>query len=183
MRFFQIHETGLFWGIVQGVPAAVLFVSAVWFWARERRARSVICALVGALASSFLVHAKKPMAVDYSESFGVAFLTIVTTSLLQVLLVVYLGTEAEWSNWKADLGLGSMAGIALAVAQGPVSQGASWIGRILQGAILAVAGILVLLGIRKLKEKTLTTALASALLLGAMMMILVEAMGYRFIPK
>ncbi len=181
MRFFQIHGADLFWDILQSIPIVVLLASAVWYWTRERRWLSMACALIGAFASSLLIHSTKPLASDYGEPCEVTIVTVVTMSLLQILLVAYLGTEAEWSNWKADLGLGSIAGISLAVAQGPISQGAPWIGSVLQGMGLAAASILMLLGIRKLKEQTLVSAVVSALLLAVVMTLLAKVMGYRLI--
>lgn len=183
MRLFQVHKMDLVWGILQNVPVIVLFVSAVWYWARKRRVHSMTCALIGALASSFLIRSTEPMASDYSEPYEVTVVTVMTMSLLQGLLVAYLGTEAEWSNWRVDLGLGSMAGIALAVAQGLTSQGPPWIGIILHTIALATAGVLMLLGIRKLKEQTLTSALVSALLLGVMATLLARATGSQLILK
>lgn len=181
MRLFQIRDAGVLWGMVRNVPLIVLFVSAVWYWAQEKRARSMICTLTGALASALLIRSTNPTLGDYSKPGNITILTIVTMSALQVLLVVYLGTEAEWSNWKVDLGLGSMAGLSLAVAQGLASQGPPWIGIILHSLVLATAGVLVLLVIRKLKEQSLTSTLAGALLLGALMILVARAVGYQIV--
>ncbi len=181
MRFLQAGQTDIFWGIMQNVSLVVLFVSAVWHWAREKKARSITFTLIGAVVSSLLIPSANPTANSYNQPYEVTVGTAVTMSVLQVLLVAYLGTEAEWSNWKVDLGLGSMAGIALTVAQGLALQGPPWISLILHSVALAAVGVLVLLGIRKLKDQTLMSALTSALLLAVVMTLLAKAMGYRLI--
>jgi hypothetical protein len=181
MRFLQIHQPHILWSITQNVLVIMLFVSAVWYWAREKRIRSMTCTLAGALVSSLLVRSTKPMASDYNEPYEITIVTMISMSVLQALLVTYLGTEAEWSNWRVDLGLGSMAGISLAVGQGLASQGPPWIRTVLHGLALAATGVVVLLTIRKLKEQTLLSALASTLLLTVMMTVIGRAMGYRLI--
>jgi len=183
MRFFQIHETTMLWAVIRNVPAIVLFVGGVWYWAREKRARSMTLTLVGAVASSLLIRSTNPMASISKEPCEITIVTIVAMSMLQALLVAYLGTEAEWSNWKVDLGLGSMAGITLAVARGLALPGPPWIRIVLHSLALAAVGVLALLVIRKLKERTLPSTLATALLLAVVMTLLARSMGYRFIPE
>jgi hypothetical protein len=103
---------------------------------------------------------------------------VVSVSLLQVLLAVYLGTEADWSNEKTDLFLGAMTGVSLAVAQESALQGLSHFDIVGRGIPLALMGGLVLLGIRRLKNQTLTSALANGSLLAVVTTLFVSAVDY-----
>lgn len=181
MRLFQTHWTSVLWGSLRNAPLIALFVSAVWHWAREKKMSSIVYVLLGAAISSLLIRSTGPIAGDYGEPDQVTAVTFVTLSLLQVLLVVYLGTEAEWSNCKFDVGLGAMTGISLAVAQGLAPQSPSWIYTALLSVGLGAVAALALLGMRKLKERPLPSALASALLLGAAMTLLIQAAGLQLV--
>jgi hypothetical protein len=182
MEFLQIHDwRGVLWGVLQNASVILLLTGAVWYWAREQRARSTVCGLVGALASSLLIRSSQPMASDYNEPCEVTIVTVVAMSLFQLLLVAYLGTEARWSNWRVDVGLGSMTGVSLAVAQGLTLQSPRWMGMILHSLGLTATSVLVLLGMRKLREQTLTSALRIALLLAVVTTLLTRAMHYQLI--
>jgi hypothetical protein len=110
----------------------------------------------------------------------VTAVNIVSMSLLQVLLAAYLGTEADWSNEKTDLLLGAMAGISLAVTQGLASQALPVIGIIGHGIALAAMAGGVLLGIRKLKNQTLVSALANGALLAIATTLFISAIDYGY---
>jgi len=171
----------VFWEFVQNAPVIVLFIIAVWLWARTRKAWAVVCALCGAVVRSLLIRFTGPATNGYYEPIPVTAVNVVSVSLLQVLLAAYLGTEANWSNGKTDLFLGAMTGVSLAVAQGPVSQGSPRVDIIARGFALAVMGSLVLLGIRKLKNQTLTSALANGSLLAVATTFFVSAVDYGYV--
>jgi hypothetical protein len=175
MRFLD----AILWGFLQNAPVIMLLAAAVWYWAQKKKACSITCALGGAVAGPLLVHFTELVTGGHHEPLTVTLVNIVSLSLLQVLLVAYLGTEANWSNWRVDLGLGSLAGVSLAVAQGFTSQGARLVAAVLPSMVLAVGGTLALVGIRKLKGRTLALALASAALLAAVMTLLINAVDGR----
>jgi len=168
----------VFWEFVQTAPVIVLFVTAVWLWARMRRIRSVACALGGAVAGSLLIRFTESATNGYCEPLAVTAVNIVSISLLQILFAAYLGTEANWSNRKTDLLLGAMTGISLAVAQGLASKGLPLIAIVGHGIPLAAVGGLVLLGIRKLKSQTLVSALANGALLAVATTLLISMIDY-----
>jgi hypothetical protein len=176
MRFLN----AVFWEFIQNVAVIVLFVTAVWYWARRRKVRSIGCALGGAIAGSLLIRFTEPVASGYHEPIEVTAVNIVSMSLLQVLLAAYLGTEADWSNEKTDLLLGAMAGISLAVTQGLASQALPVIGIIGHGIALAAMAGGVLLGIRKLKNQTLVSALANGALLAIATTLFISAIDYGY---
>jgi len=178
MRFFQIDEGSILWAVVQTILLVGPFVAAVWHWARERRLRSMAFALAGSVVSSLLIGSGRPLVGDYSKPFQVTVVTILTTTLLQVLLVVYLGSEAEWSNWKVDVGLGGIAGLSLGMAQGLATRGSPWLDVMAYSAALAIPVALLLIGIRKLKTQALTSALAAALLVTVTATAVAQAVGY-----
>lgn len=171
----------VFWEFIQNVPVILLFVTAVWCWARGRKARSIAYVLVGGVTGALLIRFTEPAASGYHEPLEVTIVNIISMNLLQVLFVVYLGTEADWSNARTDLLLGAMAGLSLAVAQGLASQGSPLIAVIVHSIALAVVGGLVLLGIRKLKKQTLTSALASGALLAVAMTLFISAIDYGYL--
>jgi hypothetical protein len=170
----------VFWEFIQNFPVILLFVVAVWLWAKERRAQAGACAVSSGVIGSLVIRFTEPMASGYTEPWTITWVNAVTMSLLQVLFAAYLGSEANWSNWKVDLGLGGLAGVSLAVAQGLASQGSPLIGVVLHSIALAVGGALVLVGIRKLKNESLVSALASAILLVIVMTLFISAIDYGY---
>jgi hypothetical protein len=170
----------VFWEFIQNFPVILLFVVAVWLWAKERRAQAGTCAVSSGVIGSLVIRFTEPMASGYTETWTITWVNAVTMSLLQVLFAAYLGSEANWSNWKVDLGLGGLAGVSLAVAQGLASQGSPLIGVVLHSIALAVGGALVLVGIRKLKNESLVSALASAILLVIVMTLFISAIDYGY---
>jgi hypothetical protein len=171
MRFLNAVQ----WGFLHNAPVIVLLVAAVWYWAQEKKALSTACAMGGALARPLVVRFAGPVVSGTNEPLEVTIVNIISMGLLQLLLAAYLGTEANWSNWKVDLGLGSLAGLSLAVAQGLVWQGVPVMTAIVPSLALAAGGALAFVGIRKLKRGTLALALATAALLVAMMTLMVNA--------
>jgi hypothetical protein len=165
------------WEFVRNAPVIVLLVAAVWYWGQEKKAQSMACALGGAVARPLLVRFTDPTLGIYREPTGVTVVNIISMGLLHVLLVAYLGTEANWSNWKVDLGLGSLAAVSLAVSQGLVLPGAPLVTTVLPSLGLAVGGALAFVGIRTLKGRTLFLALASAAVLAAAVTLVVSAIG------
>jgi len=170
----------VFWEFVQNAPVIVLFIIAVWLWARTRETWAVACALCGALLRSLLIRFTGSAITGYDEPISVTIVNIVSISLLQILLAAYLSNETDWSNGKTDLFLGAMTGVSLAVAQGPASHGLLQIDIVGRGIALAVMGSLVLLGIRKLKNKKLLSALANGALLAAATTLFVSAVDYGY---
>lgn len=168
----------IFWEFVKNAPVIVLFIIAVWLWARTRKTSAVACALCGAVVRSLLLRFAGPATNGYYEDLAITAVNIVSISLLQVLLAAYLAAEADWSNEKTDLFLGAMTGVSLAVAQGPASQGLPSVDIIGRGILLAVMGGLALLGIRRLKNQTLTSALANGSLLAVATTLFVSAVDY-----
>ena len=171
----------LFWEFIKDAPVIVLFIIAVWLWARTRKASAVACALSGAVIRSLLIRFVGSATNRHCDALAVTAVNVVSMGLLQVLLVAYLGTEANWSNEKTDLFVGAMTGVSLAVAQGPPSQGSPRVDIIARGFALAVMGSLALLSIRKLKNKTLTSALANGSLLAVATTFFVSAVDYGYV--
>ena len=128
------------------------------------------------MSRPLLIRFTTPMISGCHEPLELTIMNVLSMSLLQVLLVAYLGTEADWSNWKVDLGLGSLAGMSLAVAQGFTSPGTDLATTFVSTITLAVGGALALVGIRRLKERRLSWALVSAALLAAAMTMVISAM-------
>lgn len=170
----------VFWEFVQNAPVIVLFIIAVWLWAHTRKPWAVACALCGAVLRSLLIRFTGPATSGHCEPIPVTVVNVASISLLQLLLAAYLSTEANWSNGKTDLFLGAMTGMSLAVAQGPASQGLLHIDILGRGIALAAMASLALLGIRKLKTRTLPSALANGALLAAATTLFVSAVDYGY---
>ena len=171
----------LFWEFIKDAPVIVLFIIAVWLWARTRKASAVACALCGAVIRSLLIRFVGSATNRHCDALAVTAVNVVSMGLLQVLLVAYLGTEANWSNEKTDLFVGAMTGVSLAVAQGPAWQGWPRVDLIGRGIPLAVMGGLVLLGIRRLKNQRLASVLANGSLLALATTFLVSAVDYGYV--
>ena len=166
------------WEFVQRVPAIVLLVAAVWCWAQGKRWSSIACALGGGVAGPLLARFSAAVTGGAGEALEVTVTNALSMILLQLLLVAYLGTEANWSNVKVDLGLGGLAAVCLAVVEGIAASRASVAAALWPGVPLGASGALVLLTVRGLKGYKLALALASAGLLGALITLVAGATGF-----
>ena len=160
------------------VPAIVLLVAAVWCWAQGKRGSSIACALGGGIAGPLLARFSAALTGGAGEALEVTVTNALSMILLQLLLAAYLGTEANWSNVKVDLGLGGLAAVCLAVMEGIASRGANVAAALWPSMFLGASGALVLLAIRGLKGRRFALALASAALLGALITMIAGAIGF-----
>jgi hypothetical protein len=176
MRFLNAVQVG----ILYSAPTIVLLVAAVWCWAHEKKALSVVCALAGAVVGSLLARFTRPAIGAHHEPLEITAINIVSMGVMLMLLVAYLGTETNWSNWRVDLGLAGLAGVSLAVAQGLASQRVPVGATLLPSLALVAGGAMALVGIRRLKGANLVIALASAALLAALMTVAAHAIMCRY---
>ncbi len=84
----------VFWELIQNLPIVLLFVMAVWLWARQRRQDAIICCVVGGVVGALLIRFTEPIISGYHESWNVTLMNIGVFSLAQVLFTVYLGAES-----------------------------------------------------------------------------------------
>lgn len=171
----------IFWEYIQNLPVILLFVTAVWFWAEERRKEALICITVSALSGALIIRFTEPLISGYEEPLSTTLVNIVSFGLLQIIFAAYLASETKWSNWKIDMALGGLAGVSLAVAQGIASQGSPLIGIILHSIALGTIGALVVIAIRKLKQQSLTEALKNALLITTFMTLIISVIDYGYL--
>ena len=174
MRFFD----GIQWEFVHRVPVIVLLVTAVWYWAQGKRGRSIACALGGAVAGPLLVRLGSAATGAAREALEATVVNAISMSLLHLLLVAYLGTEANWSNWRFDLVLGGLAGLSLALAERIAVREASLAAALWPSLAFGAGGALGLLVIRELKRCTLALALTGGALLAALMTIVGGPIGF-----
>jgi hypothetical protein len=80
-----------------------------------------------------------------------------------------------------DLALGGLCGALLAIAQGIASPQAPLVSIVLHSVSLALAGGLVLVGIRSLNKRPLLPALLYALLIVAAMTIVIGIIDYGYL--
>jgi len=166
------------WEFVQRVPPIVLLVAAVWCWAQGKKRSSIVCALGGGVAGPLLARFSAAVTGGAGEALEVTVVNALSMILLHLLLVAYLGTEANWSNVKVDLGLGGLAAVCLAVLEGITTGRANVAAALWPSAPLGASGALALLAIRGLKGQKLALALASAALLGALITMAAGAIGF-----
>jgi len=152
-------------GVLYTAPMIVLLVVAVRYWAQRKKALAIGCALTGALARPVLLHIAEPTISGCQEPVNLTIVNAVSMSALQLLLVAYLGTEASWSNWRVDIGLGSVAGVSMAIAQGIAWRETPAVTIALFGIAMALGGAAAFVGIRELKKRTLLLTLAGAAML------------------
>ncbi|HOT90271.1 MAG TPA: hypothetical protein PLJ78_00890 [Anaerolineae bacterium] len=171
----------IFWEFIQNAPVLLLFVAAVWLWARGRRRDAIVCSLVGGVVGSLLIRYTEPLISGYHEPWSVTLVNIVTFGILQVLFAAYLATESRWSNRGTDALLGGLAGVGLALAQGLASGGSPWIGIALHGLALGLVGVLLVGALRRQKDKPLKIALLNAALLTLLMTLLISAIDYSYL--
>jgi hypothetical protein len=166
------------WEFLHRVPVIVMLVAAVWYWAQGKRASAIACALGGGVAGPLLVRFSAAMTGGAGKALEATVVNTLTMVLLHLLLVAYLGTEANWSNVKVDLGLGGLAAVCLAAMEGIVAGRANAAAAMWPSIPLGAGGALVLLAIRVVKGHKLALALASAALLGALITVAAGALGF-----
>lgn len=172
----------LFWELAQNASGVVPFVLAVWLWAQRKRGMSILCLSVGGVASSLVIYLTESAKTGHAGSFPVLIANVVVISLLQLLIVPYLGSQARWSNSKTDWLIGALAGVALAVAQGLAAAGQDSLASILlHSAALAVGCALVLVNVRALKHKALAPALAGSGLIAFVMSLAIALVDYSYL--
>jgi len=166
------------WEFVHRVPAIILLVAAVWCWAQGKRRCAIACALAGGVAGPLLARVSAAVSDGAGEALEVTLVDALSMILLHLLLVAYLGTEANWSSMKVDLGLGGLAAVCLAVLEGITTGQANIAAALWPSAPLGASGALALIAIRGLKGQKLALALASAALLGALITMVAGAIGF-----
>lgn len=176
MRFFS----ALFWEYVQNAPALVCFVGALWHWARDDRRRAVGYALAGAVAGAVLIRYTEPLVSGYYEPLSVTLVNLIAMAILELLLAAYSAAETSWSNWRVDVGIGSVAGFSLGLSQGLASPDSPVIGIVVHSVALALAGVIVLIGARKIKDEPFWTALSYGMLLAVVMTLAIGLLDYGY---
>jgi hypothetical protein len=171
----------IFWEFIQNAPVLILFVAAVWLWARGRRRDAIVCSVVSAVMGALLIRFTEPLISGYHEPWAVTVVNIVAFGVLQVLFAAYLAAENHWSGWKTDALFGGLAGVGLALAQGAASDGSPWIGILLHGLALGLIGALLMGGLRQQRDKPLPTALLNAILLALFMTLVISAIDYSYL--
>lgn len=170
----------VFWEFWQNLPVIVLFVIAVWLWARKRKAGAIGCALVGAICGSLIIRFTETMPDGGREAVRVTVTNLIVLGGMQIPFMAYLGVEKEWSNYKTDLLLGAVAGLLLATSQGLATPDVQ-LGRVILHAIaLAVVGAMALVGVRLLKTQPLAKALLHSLLITVTMTLVISLLDYGY---
>lgn len=171
----------LFWEFLQNLPVITGFVSAVWLWSRRERAKAIGCAVAGSIVGALVIRFTEVLASGGRESIAVTLVNVSTFGLFQIAFSAYFGAQKWWSNWKMDLALGGLCGALLAIAQGIASPQAPLVSIVLHSVSLALAGGLVLVGIRSLNKRPLLPALLYALLIVAAMTIVIGIIDYGYL--
>ena len=179
MKFLNV----IFWEFVQNVPVIVLFMAAVWLWAKRSKTAALACIGLGAALGALVIRFTESLKLmsDYMEPVSVTLVNIVMFGLLPIPFVIYLGSESRWSNWKTDLALGGLAGACIALAQGLAAPGSLLVGVILHTVSLTLAGCVVLVSIRTLKGKSLPVALAGSVLIVVAMTLVISIIDYGYV--
>lgn len=179
-RSWVAFGTAIFWEFVQNVPLIAALVAGVWWWAKRQRAKALAVMVIGSTVGSLLIRFTEPIIHSYVEPVWVTFVNIVMMSLLMLPFAAYLGSEGRWSHWRMDLALGGGAGILLGLAQGLATPGAPVIGVAIHCLSFALAFPLALIGIRLLKGRSLSVALANSVLITAVVTLVIGFVDYAY---
>jgi hypothetical protein len=174
MGFIQV----LFWEFVQNLPSVLLFIMAVWFWARHSKGIAIALILVNSLVCPLIIRVTEPYKHGYVESLSTTIANIAALGILMFILVPYLGTESKWSNVRMDLVLGWLAGALLGIAQGLTTPEIPLVGVLLHSAALMLVTPLILLGTRYLRNQTFSKAMVKALLITSIMTVVISLLDY-----
>ncbi len=174
----------LFWEFVQNLPLLLAFTAAVWWWAHGERWKSVAAVAGGAVVTALVIaltEAWKIMDPSYVEPPAVIAINVAGIAIFTMLFTLYLGTEARWSSWRTDLLLGALAGAAFALMQAAGAPGIWIVAVLVHGVALALAGALVLVGMRFSKARSLRAALLNAVGLAAAMTLVITLLDYAYV--
>jgi len=172
----------MWWEFFQNIWAVVLFVAAVWLWARGSKGKALVCMLAGGVASALAIYLTERVKSGHEETIEILLTNIASMSVLQLLIAPYLGSEARWSNWKIDWVVGLLAGSGLSIAQALADpNGSPLIGVILHCISLGVAATVILISIRSLKGRPLPAALGGALLIVVVMTLIIGLVDYTYL--
>ncbi len=174
MGFFQV----LFWEFVQNLPSVLLFVMAVWFWARHSKGIAIAFILVNSLVCPFIIRITEPYKHGYVEPLSTTIANIIALGILMFFLVPYLGAESKWSNVRMDLVLGWLAGALLGIAQGLSTPEMPLIGVVVHSAALMLVTPLILIGTRYLRNQTFLEAMGKTLLITSIMTVVIGLLDY-----
>jgi hypothetical protein len=169
----------LFWEFVQNVSGVVPFVIAVWLWAQQSRGKAFLCMLAATGGAGLTLYLVEPFKQGYATTLQSTLVNVVSFALLQLLIVPYLGSETRWSSRKTDWVAGVLAGLALATAQGLGVWGQFPLSRILLHCVALAVGVsLVLINVRALKNKSLSSALIGSVLIAVIMTLAIGLIEY-----
>lgn len=141
-RFLQI----LFWEALENAPMLIGFLLAV-----RLQSQNLILALaalmVGAACGAGLIHFTESKKYSNQPSLKETLVNFLVVTVLGIPFAFYFSSNGVWwSNWGTDLGLGIVAGLALAFGE---SLGWSNTATVKMHALsMAVAVVLFMLGIR-----------------------------------
>lgn len=142
MRFLR----AFFWEFVQNLPLVAGVLYGLFFWQQARVASALACMVVGSILGAVIIWATEARIVSgHHEPWQVVVTNMIGMAALMLLVVVYW--SAPWSSWWTDVGLGLLAGTALAVAQDLAAKARIGVGHALA---LAVSLALALVGVRLL---------------------------------
>jgi hypothetical protein len=156
------------WEFLQNVALVAPAIGAIQLWSRGKRAAAAMAVVVTGVLGAALVHLTEPLITG--QPLGPiqnAVANAVAFGLAAALFAIYLGSEAEWSSWRIDLGLGISAAVAIAVAQSVTLPDVPAQNMVVHGLAMAVAIPLVLILLRQLRPRNLAAVLGESLLVAA----------------
>ena len=80
----MVFINAIFWEFIQNAPVLVLFVAAVWLWAKGRRRDALVCIVIGAVVGSLLIRFTEPLISGYHEPWSVTLVNVVAFGGLKV---------------------------------------------------------------------------------------------------
>jgi hypothetical protein len=165
---------------IQNVFPIVCFIIGLWLWPRDKRKQAIIWLVSGAVIGALLIRYTEVYISGY-EPIMVTIVNIISFSLFMLLFVMYLGTEARWSNRKMDWLLGGLSGVFLSLAQGIADPETSVLAIVVHCIALGVSFPLILIAIRSLKNTTFSRALTGALLIVVISTLAIGLVDYSYL--
>lgn len=105
----------MFWEFAQNIVLLTGFFLGLRLWQQHLYTLALGCVIISGVIGAWNIRVIERQFKGHAEPLKVTLINSVAMPTLMVIFVTYL--SAKWSNWRADIPVGIVAGIVLATVQ------------------------------------------------------------------